>query len=427
MEFVFIVVCILVAVGIIAALFLKSKKKAQKDESTNLMTREAENVISAPQKEEELKYAIPVDILPADTMPDESRLMEITDSNVLARINYLVPGLFQSGNSAINAAQAMRTNGEVLYRAIIPNSVKLDNSRSMEGAFRGSYHGTNRFQGNANWLEVETNQMPAAISNTAAAAMGIISLVVGQYYLSQITVGLNQIEDEMSTISNFQKKEYSSKVAGLVAQTQRISTFQLEILENEELRKSKIIQLDSLEKECIELLEQANQTIIGIANTTGLKYGDYEGKTSEAQNWFIYQEVLLEILCKICELRYTLHLGSVSRDYCSSLLPKYSQDVIDAQEQLKEWHQTNRKQLQIDIAKKHRKKTGLGGVVSFLPGQFNEELRFRPINKKTAKMIKIQSTGSKMIQYDNSGLYSEDIELIAKDGKVYYLQMADDT
>lgn len=63
---------------------------------------------------------IQIGILPADAISDETKLVEITDSKVLAHINNLVPGLAQAGNAANNATQAVKANGEVLYRAIIP-------------------------------------------------------------------------------------------------------------------------------------------------------------------------------------------------------------------------------------------------------------------------------------------------------------------
>lgn len=38
-------------------------------------------------------------------------------------------------------------NGEVLYRAIIPAGAKLTDSKAMEGAVRGFYHGADGIRG----------------------------------------------------------------------------------------------------------------------------------------------------------------------------------------------------------------------------------------------------------------------------------------
>lgn len=67
-----------------------------------------------------------------------------------------------------------------------------------------------------------------------------------------------------------------------------------------------------------------------------------------------------------------------------------------------------------------RKRAGFDGVVHFLPSLFNDNLNFRTIEKSTARMIKNQSAGSTH-EYDTSDLYAEDVQLISKGGKVYYL------
>ena len=90
-------------------------------------------------------------MLPAEAIEDDTKLVEITDSKVLAHVNNLVPGLAQAGNAVNNAAQAVQaTNGEVLYRAIIPVGAKLTDSKAMEGAVRGIYHGADGIRGHAN-------------------------------------------------------------------------------------------------------------------------------------------------------------------------------------------------------------------------------------------------------------------------------------
>ena len=87
---------------------------------------------------------------------------------------------------------------------------------------------------------------------------------------------------------------------------------QTEILENDELRLSKFAQLDSLEEE------------------------------------------------------NTLHLGAVSREQCTALLPTYTKQVSDTQEHVTAWHED-------------------------------------------------------ACHVDSSELYNEDVQLISKDGKLYYL------
>ena len=419
-------ICIFAIAVIIVAVVLYLKLKKRKDIPSNVI-----GIINSPAiKGKELftgpnttnESIIPLEMLPAEAIEDESKLVEITDSKVLTRVNNLIPGLAQAGNAVNNAAQAIKVaNSEVLYRAVIPTGAKLTNSKAMEGAVRGIYHGADGIQGHANLVAVEAQKGMAVVANTAVAAMGVASMVVGQYYMTQINAKLDAISDGISEIQNFQDNEYRSRVFSLVAHVKKIADFQTEILENNELRISKINQLDSLEEECTQLLGQANLTLAGFAKKTDLDYETYEKVVGNAQNWFMYQKSLLDVLYKISDLRYTLHLGSVSRDQCIAILPTYTKQVQDTQSRLAAWHEGTTERLKIDIDEVRRKRAGFDGVIHFLPGLFDKDFNYRSIEKSTANMIRTQASSENKLSIDKSELYSEDVQLIAKDGKIYYL------
>ena len=65
-------------------------------------------------------------------------------------------------------------------------------------------------------------------------------MVVGQYYMTQINAELGLISESISKVSDFQDNEYRSRVFSLIAHVKTIADFQVEILENNELRLSKI-------------------------------------------------------------------------------------------------------------------------------------------------------------------------------------------
>ena len=336
MEYVIIgIIIVAIAAGII--LYTKSQKKeamsSEPRDASNTALVKWNGALAEMHQTDEL--VIQMEMLPVESIGDESRLVEITDSKVLAHVNNLVPGLAQAGNAVNNAAQAVKAaNGEVLYRAIIPVGTKLTDSKAMEGAVRGIYHGADGIRGHANLVAVEAQKRTAAVANTVAAAMGVASMVVGQYYMTQINAELGVISDGISQIQDFQDNEYRSRVFSLVAHVKKIADFQAEILENDELRLSKISQLDSLEEECTQLLGQANLTLAGFAKKNELDYEEYEKALENAQNWFMYQKSLLDVLYKISDLRYTLHLGAVSREQCIALLPTYTNQVNETQGRL---------------------------------------------------------------------------------------------
>lgn len=417
------IIGIIIVVVLVTSMVISKKSKKNASDVVNEGVRHIEEkteVQLVPSENELQELVIQMEMLPAATIPDENKLVEISDSRVLTHVNNLIPGLAQVGNVVNNAVQAAQGNGEVLYRAIIPVGAKLTDSKAMGGAVRGIYHGADGIRGHANLVAVEAQKGTAVVANTAAAAMGVASMVVGQYYMTQINAELGEISDGISKIADFQDNEYRSRVFSLVAHVKKIADFQIEILENTELRLSKISQLDSLEEECTQLLGQANLALVGYTDKNNLDYDAYEKELTEVQNWYMYQKSLLDMINKISELRYTLHLGAVSREHCVALLPTYTNQVAETQKRLTGWHQTTTERLGIDISEVRRKRAGFDGVIHFLPGLFNDNLKFRTIEKDTARMIEKQSA-SNIHEYDTSDLYAEDVQLISKDGKIYYL------
>ena len=418
------VLCVIAMVVVAVLLILRLKKLD--DEATNSKEKSA-----SPNVKDNCEIVknnvtndlgIKIEQLSIDEFDcNDSNLIEIKDSKVLEHINNLVPSLAQVGNNLNNATQAIKAANEgTLYRAIIPKDAVLAESKAMDGAFRGIYHGTDGIKGHANLESVKTQTESAVIANTAAAAMNVASIVVGQYYMTQINAELDVICDGISQIQNFQDNEYRSRVFSLIIQVKKIADFQLEILENNELRISKINQLDSLEEEGTQLLGQANLTLTDFTKKTNLDYDMYEKDVEKANNWFVYQKLLLDILYQISDLRYALHLGVVSREQCNAILPMYTKQVNDTQYMLTAWHGTVVERLKIDTDEDRRKRTGVERAVYFLPGLFNDDLNYRSIKKSTSNMICTQASGETQMLIDKSELYSKDVQLIVKEGKIYY-------
>ena len=425
MQYIEIIIC--VAAIIILGVIYYSKWKNQKDIPV-IVTKKI-NEITVKKMNEEVgtdtigELVIQLEKLPVDAINGETKLVEITDRKVLAHVNNLIPELAQAGNAVNNAMQAVHAaNRGVLYRVVIPAGTKLTNSKAMEGAVRGIYHGPVGIKGHANLVAVEAQKGTAVVANTAAVAMNVASMVVGQYYMSQINTELGKISDGISQIQDFQNNEYRSRVFSLVVHVKKITDFQAEIIENDELRLSKITQLDNLEEECSQLLGQANITLANFAKKTDLDYETYERALGNAQNWFMYQKSLLDVLYKISDLRYTLCLGAVSREQCVAVLPTYTRQVSDTQELLKMWHDGTTQRLGIKIDEFRRKRVGFDGIIHFIPGLIKDDFNFRSIEKKTAKMIAEQVDNyDSLYLLDSSELYSEDVQLISKNGKIYYL------
>lgn len=416
-------VCVAIVVGIY--MFFRKRKPSEKSTedsgSCELSVAPSANAeIAAIDRG--LELMIKMEQLPVESVPDASALVEIKDSKVLARIDNLIPGIAQAGTAAANA---VRAGGETVYRAIIPAGAKLADSKAMEGAVRGFYRGADGIQGHANLVAV--NQTASRVANAAAAAMGVAAMVVGQYYMTQINAELGEIHNDIESIADFQDNEYKSKVFALVAQIKKIASFQVEILDTEELRMGEITHLNELEDECIQLLGQANLNVAGFVDKKCSDYDAYKKELHSAQKWYLYQQTLLDILYKISDLKYALHFGNVSREQCTALLPIYTKQVSDAQKRLAEWHEGAAKRLGIDISKATRKREGFDEVIHWIPGLFKDDMNYRSISERTAEMIKMQSSGGTSSHLPGKEeLYNEDVQIISRDGKLYYLPPTSD-
>lgn len=423
MEYAVFSITIVVAIFVGVALLKKYKK-------TNTAISFGRDLILSSKKDGDLinsdsdfqELMIRLETLPAESIPDQNKLVAITDSTILARVNNLVPELAQIGNSARNTVQAVKKSGEVLYKVVIPNGAKLADSKSMHGAVRGFYRGADGIRGHANLVAQQAVNGTEIVSNAVSSAMNVGSMIVGQYYMAQIHSELEAIGDEIGKISDFQNNEFRSRVFSLVAHAKTIADFQIEILENDELRQSKISQLDSLEEECTKLLGQANLTLVDFTKKNDLDFETYEKQLRVAQQWYMYQKTLMEVLYRISDLRYTLHLGRVSREQCNALIPTYANQEEETQKRLTRWHDKTIERLKIDMSEIRRKRDGFDGVIHFLPGLFNDEYNFKSISTATVEMIHTQLEGHASSHARTvSDLYSEDVQLIIKDNKVYYL------
>ncbi len=362
------------------------------------------------------EIVIKVEELPVEKLEDCKTMFEIKDNNILCHINNLIPGLIQVGTTTNNAIQA---NTNVVYQAIIPSGTSLTNSKSMKNAVRGFYHGKNGIEGQANFIPV--NQTEKAISNTMASGIGLTAMIVGQYYMSQINSKLTKINEEISKINSFQNNEYKSKILALVIQIKRISSFQTEIMENEQLRKLDIDKLNQLEQNCIELLGQANLTINENIKDDNLDYKEYSEQISKIQNWYIYQKTLLEMLYKITDLKNILYIGKISKEQLNIIPMTYTKQVMEVHIMLTQWHEKIIKRLGIDTETSRRKRMGFDGIVHWIPGLFKDDFNFCAISNKTKKLIEEQTSNYNNMIKDKENIFNNDVKIISKDGKIYYL------
>lgn len=406
-----ILMIVIVVIGVYILYLYKSKERYKETQ-----LKKEDKMVNFKGNNLKNKMNIKIEELPLEKIENSKSMFEIKDNKILGHIDNLVPGLIQIGTTANNAIQA---NSSVVYQAIIPAGASLSDSASMKNAVRGIYHGKNGIKGHANLVEVD--QTGKVVSNTMSSGIAITSMIVGQYYMTQINSELTKINEEISKIKNFQENEYKSKILALIIQVKRISTFQTEIIENYELRKSDINKLGHLEQKCIELLGQANLTIISFTKEEKIDYKEYNEKLAEIHNWYLYQKTLLEILYKITDLKNILYFNEISNEQLNIIPETYTKQVMEVHNLLIKWHKNIIKKLEIDTTSSRRKRDGLDGAVHWIPGLFKDDFKFCKIPEETKIMIEEQTSNYNFMPRDKDNLFNKDVKIISKDGKVYYL------
>ena len=278
---------------------------------------QAENgiVIASPQGEE---IDRPFEFTQFEGLIDTNKMTEIKDPALLSRIDAVVPGTAQAVTNSALVSNHVNTlkSATPVYRVIIPEGEELVKSRTVKGAFRGFTRKNSKIAHQANLVEVKyPAENGLAVVASVEAAMSVASIVVGQYYMTQINGKLEKVSETLDKIEKIQNNEFKSKIKALIVNVRNVAAFQYEVLQNNDLRNRTLIHLKDLEKTCSELLGQANSMLTDIAQRVNKGFDQYNENVYDANMWLCYQQVLLDLLGRIAELTYALNLGAVSREY----------------------------------------------------------------------------------------------------------------
>ena len=379
-----------------------------------LFSKKKENLPAADATEQ--PAPLMVEEIPFELAIKGRQMVEITEPTVLARISMAVPALF----SATASAKTAQLGSKVLYDAILPPGKTLVKSATMPGAFRGFFRGKQYIEGHAQLVQVDTKS--AAAASAVSSVMNLGAMVVGQYYMAQLDQQLREINEGISRIAQFQDNQYQSNVYALLVEVQGLSRFQMEILEEEEQRKIQLARLDHLRLECTKLLGHANLSLQGIIEQPYNSFEEYEKALQEAQKWLGYQHSLMLMLTKMAELKFALSLGTISKEQCSIALPEYARSVQNIHNGLKEWHLVQQGKFSIDPEKKARKREGIEGAIFSVVAIFDGNAMFCPVREETLAAIAQQKEGFAVTEkLEEKDLFREEVQLIAREGKVYYL------
>ncbi|SEW20519.1 topoisomerase IV [[Clostridium] fimetarium] len=417
-----LVVILIIIVTLIVVLVIHSGRKVIYNsndvlsaEKTNSTTFEAVEVVQGGG------IGISIERLPATTKIEEKSLFEITDHTVIARISEIIPAAAETVAKTLTNKALKNVE---LYKVVIPSGVTLAESKQMEGAVRGFYRGAKGIKGQANLVKVDPTKISkaATVANRFANIMNVGSLVVGQYYMSEINSKIENLSKSVNKISDFQEREFKSRILSLMALSGKISNFSSEILESDDLRNRKLHTIDDLEREGIQLLQQINLAFVEIIKKNQkTDYKEYQEKVDSFRLLLEYQQILMTVLEQISKLTYLLGKGENSNEMSYSIFNVYLEQSNQIRAALEEWH---RKQVElhgINVNKNRRSKKGIEGFFASIPGFIDDNLNYKGLEDGLVQKIDAQTTQSKLMLNKSEEVYDKDVQIIIKDGKYYFL------
>lgn len=394
MDLIYVMLILLVCLIIIGILcYLLINKNQSKETITE---EKSEN--SMVVKNEQPSYFPAIQIIENnDIIPSNKALIknEVVKST-LSKIDNVAPKASNIASSSKNAVELAK-NGKVLFSASVEDANKMINvgknkvigtqidviKNKKLGRSKNLFTGQTQFTKETGLTKDLTKQQ---LTN---AGMNAASMVVGQYYMSEINDKLEDIKNSIDNISNFQDSEYLSKLLHTCSKINEITENQNDILSNEEARKNAYSDIKDIETKCAELLGQANIQIGKNINDSELNAKQYFEKVKTIEEWYKRQQVTQELLLKIGDLRFTLANGSEKSNLSHKQFNNYLDTTNKVNNQLELWHNNYINKLGIDVDK-HRKKGSLFKVREKTIGLIKEDWNYNKVEDSTIKQISSQ-------------------------------------
>lgn len=410
--------------GFLVYYFYKTRKKKKVTSDISKEVAPAKNSEISESNSNFLSLMPIFEILPEDVSVEEDKVHEISDEIVINRLNKLVPQIV-NGYKQFADKKVVEHIKEIentkLYQIIIPEGAKLYKSKDLPGAFRAGYSVNGRLAGQANLVPIK-NDDAKMMADTTATVMNVASMVVGQYYMSEINDKMEKMLGSLDKIADFQQMEFKARILSLISKVGKISQFNAEIIENEEIRKRTLDSLSRHEDEATELLQQVNLSIENlVSKNKSNDFEQYRDNIHEFDKLITNQQYLLSILEEIGRLVYLLNMGMTSSEYCYSSFNNYIKQSTGARNQLVNWHKSKIKQFEIDLKKKRYVKQGLEAFAFGLPAMVFNDLRYNGVPEPIISKINKQLDNSLDIKNTTENLLEKETKIISKDGKYYYL------
>lgn len=381
MEYILIVTAIIMVVFFV--LYFKNRKESivEKSKKTNTLSSK---FISSDERPFNEKMDIILGEITRNDF-DESNLIELTDPSILSQISSFLPFFINESASILNKSN-LSVNG--LYEVILPSDAILANSKDMVGASRGFFRGADGISGHANLVPVKLGSNVGVFMGTVASVMNIASILVGQYYMSEINSRLKIVENEIKSVSSFQKSEFESRVITSITYVVEMLRYSDEIVKSDEVRIGKLNTTESLKREMAQLIEQLLLQIKeDLVTLNKKKIKEYEDKSKNLDKQIKLLIGLVISLQELSNIELLLGKGKRSKELVFSLYQTEEEKVLSLFDNIEKWHDSHRVLYDIDLKNNRRRKTGFRKTVGAIQSIHDENKKYDYLDTDLSEIL----------------------------------------
>lgn len=371
-----------------------------------------------PVPEEQAR--IRVEKIEGNLNAEEAGLYEITDKIIIARISEMIP----DSQSYLDQSETQpgAALGEV-FQAIIPLELDLVTAKEIADGAKGmpvSPAILNKyallFKNN-----VQNIRNPAAYFKAVGNIYSLALFIADFYLMDRSNAELELMEKDVQKISDFQDREFKSRIMSAHSDVKEMSEFTSEIIGNEEARNLKLHKLEELKYDVTQLLDQVNVT---ITDTVGQEEAEFQSYVESIESETIliqHQDILTSLLEEISNLMFVLSKGNLSRELSFSAYNNYIAKSNEARAKLSRWHNDQIDQFGIDLVNKKFSKQGIEAFFSAIPGVFNKDWKKKELDDAFVQKIIDQTREPAYVAGKPRVLPSTHVTIIIMNGKYYLL------
>ncbi len=199
-----------------------------------------------------------------------TKLPKETYTRMSAIFQY-VPGL-AADKATFAAADANTKMLEGAYKVVIKDGMHLANSKATEGAFRGALlsNAKNQVAGQAELFKIN----PVELSKAPQYALGVfsaLSMVTGQYFMTEINNRLRSLESQVSDVQSFLEDDKRSRLFACEYVLNNIFNNLHAYKNNESARQAALVEVKTIKRESIGNMQFFSGRLVNTENRLSVK------------------------------------------------------------------------------------------------------------------------------------------------------------